>query len=93
VIADTVHVHLKDGRHVDGKWEHAIVGEGDVGVADVLRALRDGPYDGWIALETHYRPKPTGADLTRPGGSALSELGEEGTRACLIGWNRALELL
>jgi L-ribulose-5-phosphate 3-epimerase len=93
VITDTVHVHLKDGRQVDGKWEHAIVGEGTVGVVDVLRALRDSTYDGWVALETHYRPKPTGADLTRPGGSALSELGEEGTRACLIGWNRALELL
>ena len=88
VIADTVHVHLKDGRHVNGKWEHAIVGEGEVGVVDVLRALRH--FDGWIALETHYRPKPTGADLTRPGGSALSELGEEGTRACLVGWDRAL---
>jgi sugar phosphate isomerase/epimerase len=93
IVDQTVHVHLKDGRHVGGKWEHAIVGEGEVGVVDVLRALRDSPYDGWVALETHYRPQPTGADLTRPGGSALSELGEEGTRACLLGWNRALRAL
>lgn len=93
IIADTVHVHLKDGLHVNGKWEHAIVGEGTVGVVEILRALRDASYGGWVTLETHYRPKPTGADLTRPGGSALSELGEEGTRACVIGWNRILQRL
>jgi sugar phosphate isomerase/epimerase len=90
VIDGTVHVHLKDGRHRDGEWEHAIVGEGAVGVVEVSRALAERGYDGWVALETHYRPRPTGADLTRPGGSSLSELGEEGTRACLIGWERVL---
>jgi sugar phosphate isomerase/epimerase len=90
VIAETVHVHLKDGRHVDRRWQHAIVGEGEVGLIDVSRALAQRGYSGWVALETHYRPQPTGADLTRPGGSSLSELGEEGTRACLIGWERVL---
>jgi sugar phosphate isomerase/epimerase len=90
VIDDTVHVHLKDGRHVDGRWEHAIVGQGEVGLVEVSRALAERGYAGWVALETHYRPRPTGADLTRPGGSSLSELGEEGTRACLIGWERVL---
>ncbi|TAK22366.1 MAG: sugar phosphate isomerase/epimerase [Chloroflexota bacterium] len=90
VMADTVHVHLKDGRHVDGKWEHAIVGEGAVGLVDLSRALASIGYDGWVTLETHYRPRKTGADLNRPGGASLSELGEEGTRACLEGWARVL---
>jgi sugar phosphate isomerase/epimerase len=90
VIGQTVHVHLKDGRRTDGGWEHAIVGQGEVGLVEVSRALAERGYDGWVALETHYRPRPTGADLTRPGGSSLSELGEEGTRACLVGWEQVL---
>ena len=93
IYPHTIHVHLKDGRLVDGKWQHSIVGEGKVGLVDVSRALAEHGYDGWVALETHYRPKPTGADLERPAGSAFSSLGEEGTRACLIGWRKVLELL
>ncbi len=90
IIGDSVHIHIKDGRHVDGKWEHAIVGEGAVGLVDVSRALAQHGYDGWVTLETHYRPKPTGSDLRRPAGHAFSELGEEGTRDCLIGWRKVL---
>jgi len=90
VIGDTVHVHVKDGRRVDGAWEHTVVGQGEVGLVEVSRALARRGFDGWVALETHYRPRPTGADLTRPGGSSLSELGEEGTRACLVGWQQVL---
>jgi L-ribulose-5-phosphate 3-epimerase len=86
-----VHVHLKDGRHARGKWEHAVVGQGEVGVVDVCRALAARGYDGWVALETHYRPTRTEADLRSPRGAAFSELGEEGTRACLDGWRDALE--
>ena len=90
IFDDSVHVHIKDGRHVDGKWEHAIVGEGTVGLVDFSRALAKRGYDGWVALETHYRPKRTDVDLRRPAGHAFSEFGEEGTRACLIGWNKVL---
>lgn len=86
----TAHVHLKDGRHISGKWEHAIVGEGAVDLVQVSRALRRHGYAGWVSLETHYRPAPTDADLRRPGGLSLSYLGEEGTRACLVGWENVL---
>ena len=86
----TVHVHLKDGRHVGGRWQHAIVGQGEVGLVEVSRALAERGYDGWVALETHYRPAPIDADLRSPRGEAFSELGEQGTRACLIGWQDVL---
>lgn len=91
IIGKAAHVHLKDGRHVKGAWQHTIVGDGDVGLVDVSRALTDVGYSGWVALETHYRPNPTGADLRLPGGEAFSELGEAGTVACLEGWQRVLE--
>lgn len=90
VMPYTVHVHLKDGRHVRGKWEHAIVGRGEVGVADVCRALAAAGYTGWVALETHYRPTAAERDLRAPRGDAFSALGEEGTRACLDGWRDVL---
>lgn len=90
IIDDTVHIHLKDGRQVDGKWQHAIVGEGAVDLVAVSRALARRGYDGWVALETHYRPRQTDADLARPSGERFSEAGEEGTYACLVGWDRVL---
>ena len=79
-----------DGRHVGGKWQHSVVGQGGVGLVDVSRALAARGYDGWVALETHYRPAPTGADLSSPRGETFSELGEQGTRACLEGWAEVL---
>lgn len=88
----TAHVHLKDGRHVAGKWRHSVVGQGEVGVLDLSRALAARGYDGWVTLETHYRPAATGADLNLPRGESFSELGEQGTRECLIAWTDLLHL-
>jgi L-ribulose-5-phosphate 3-epimerase len=90
VMPLTVHVHVKDGRHVGGKWRHAVVGQGEVGLVDVSRALAARGYDGWVTLETHYRPAATGADLSSPRGERFSELGEQGTRECLVGWDDVL---
>jgi sugar phosphate isomerase/epimerase len=84
------HVHVKDAipGH-DGGHAATVLGDGEVGVVRQLEALgRDG-YDGFVSLETHYRVHaPLDDELVkRPGGSAFSEGGEEGTRRCLIAWN------
>src|SRR5207244_6285100 len=91
IMPHTVHVHLNDGRHVAGKWQHAIVGEDEVGLVEMSRGLAERGYNGWVSLKTHYRPQPTEADLALPRGEAFSKLGEEGTRACLVGWRGVLE--
>lgn len=91
IVPWAVHVHLKDGQHVAGRWEQRVVGEGEVGLLAISRGLVSSGYEGWVALETHYRPRAIGADFSRPSGEAFSELGEEGTYACLKGWERVLQ--
>ena len=67
-----------------------LAGQGEVGLVELSRALAARGYDGWVALETHYRPAPTAADLRSPRGESFSELGEQGTRECLVGWAEVL---
>lgn len=91
VIPLTVHVHWKDARREGDKVEHAIVDEGEVGLDVASRALQELGYTGWVSLETHYRPRHINADFARPSGEAFSEGGEQGTYACLVGWQRLIE--
>jgi sugar phosphate isomerase/epimerase len=84
------HVHVKDALPAcDSGHAATVLGEGEVGVARQLAALRRDGYDGFVSLETHYRVHATLNDelVKRPGGSAFSAGGEEGTRRCLIAWN------
>jgi hypothetical protein len=47
-----VHVHLKEARRKpDGSLIACAVGEGDIEIAAVLRALKDSGYDGCLAVE------------------------------------------
>jgi L-ribulose-5-phosphate 3-epimerase len=90
VISETVHIHVKDGRITGDRHEHAILGDGQVGLGDVFGALARDSFDQWVSLETHYRPNAIEADFRRPGGRAFSESGEQGTYECLTAWNRLL---
>jgi L-ribulose-5-phosphate 3-epimerase len=90
VMPDTVHLHLKDGRIADGKHEHAILGEGQVGIRSVLQALAADGYAGWVSLETHYRPPQHQPNYRTPGGAAFSEAGEFATWQCLTAWDQLL---
>lgn len=84
------HVHVKDAvPGPDGNHQATVLGEGEVGVARQLAALRRDRYDGFVSLETHYRVHATLDHelVKRPGGSAFSAGGEEGTRRCLVAWN------
>ncbi len=45
------HVHLKDSKKTDGEVEYCLVGEGELPIADAMRALSSVNYDGYISLE------------------------------------------
>jgi sugar phosphate isomerase/epimerase len=55
-----LHVHVKDGRGEPGAraWELVLLGEGDVPVAGVLRALRARGYAGWLTVEWEKKWHP-----------------------------------
>ena len=92
-----VHVHLKDaGRNREtGALESVPVGEGVVDWPGQLQALVDDGYDGYVCLETHWRPAIKIDDdlLNRPRGSTFSEAGEEGSRICIQNLLRMIEKL
>jgi len=55
-----LHVHVKDGRGETGasQWELVLLGEGDVPMAGVLRALRANGYRGWLTVEWEKKWHP-----------------------------------
>jgi sugar phosphate isomerase/epimerase len=82
-----VHVHVKDSakNRDTGKIECVAIGEGVIDWQNQLQALVDDGYDGYISLETHWRPalKIDEGLLNRPGGSSFSEAGEEASQICM----------
>ena len=45
------YVHTKDSISVNGKIEYKLMGEGDMPVLDMLSALKDIGYNGYVSLE------------------------------------------
>jgi L-ribulose-5-phosphate 3-epimerase len=89
-----VHMHLKDARIFEnGKIIGVPIGEGQVGYIEHFKALLEDDYDGYVVLETHYRPKHDISEdlLALPKGSAFSYLGYEATEECLIKWKNILD--
>jgi len=80
-----IHVHIKDAKKIDGEVVPVPVGEGDVDFRGQFKALRDDRYKGYLSLETHWRPRKrlTEEQVTRPGGEAFSEAGEEASEICM----------
>ncbi len=90
VRGHVAHVHVKDALpSPDGGHAATVLGEGAVGIPAQLETLRRDGFDGFVSLETHYRVHGALDDelVKRPGGSAFSAGGEEGTRRCLAAWN------
>ena len=87
------HCHVKDARwnKAEGKAACTPIGEGDIDYPGQIRALlRDG-YQGYLSLETHWRPEGlTEEQLSRPGGTAFSSTGEYGSRICLENLTRII---
>ncbi len=74
-----IHVHVKDAvRDENGKVSFVRIGDGEIDYAGQFRALKADGYDGYISLETHFKP----------GGSS-----EDGSRVCLAALNEMLGAL
>jgi L-ribulose-5-phosphate 3-epimerase len=89
-----VHMHLKDAiKMPDGKIMGAPIGDGQVDYAGHFKQLIEDNYEGFVVLETHYRPKHDIGEelLALPKGSAFSYLGYEATEECLIKWNSLMK--
>lgn len=85
-IKDTfVHVHIKDAIYNDGDTIATPVGEGDVDYRGIFLALKEMNYDGYITLETHYKPNITIKEsvLKQPKGDAISYMGVEASSICM----------
>ncbi|MBC8140395.1 MAG: sugar phosphate isomerase/epimerase [Armatimonadetes bacterium] len=54
--AFTAHVHIKDAKvNADGMPVFCKVGDGEIDYAGLFAAMKADAYDGYIALETHYK--------------------------------------
>ena len=87
------HVHIKDAiRLPDGKAEGVVFGTGDVDFEGQLKSLKKDGYDGYLVMETHYRPKHEISEelMALPKGSAFSLHGYEATEECLISFKKLL---
>jgi sugar phosphate isomerase/epimerase len=84
--ANMIHCHAKDlGPDEDGKMVSVPVGTGIVDWKGQIKELLDSGYEGYLSLETHWRPKKVLSEslLNEPGGAAFSAAGEEASRICL----------
>lgn len=74
------HVHVKDAELLaSGKYRFIVCGEGEVDYKGHLAALKADGYQGYLSVETHYKPY---------GGTA-----EQGTRLSLQGLKKILSEL
>ena len=89
-----VHVHIKDGvrQGSEGRPECVAFGEGEVGFSGQFRALKKDGYEGYLSLETHWRPRQQLSEdlIAEPGGEEFSRLGEYASETCM---RNLLELL
>ncbi len=90
-----VHMHLKDARkNVEtGKVDGVPVGEGEVDYIGQFKQLIEDGYEGYVSLETHYRPKVDIPEelMALPKGGAFSYLGDIATRESLEKWALLME--
>ena len=71
----TVYMHIKDARYADKSVVPA--GEGDGKIGELLRALVERGYDGWLSIEPHLAPggQPGGGEaLFKKAADALKSL-------------------
>ena len=90
VRGQIAHVHLKDASRSGVAREPVLteLGAGEVGIAGQLAALNRDGYNGYVSLETHWRPTGLDQALARlPGGRAFSDRAAAATIACLTNWD------
>ncbi|HIE03419.1 MAG TPA: sugar phosphate isomerase/epimerase [Candidatus Latescibacteria bacterium] len=89
-----VHMHLKDAGKdpKTGELVSVPIGDGVIDYRGQFRALIGDGYEGFVSLETHWRPKALSKEeVDKPGGSKFSESGEYASRVCLDNWFKILE--
>lgn len=89
-----VHMHLKDAKKLpDGKVVSTPIGLGEVEYEEHFSKLIEDRYEGYVVLETHYRPKHdlSEALLALPKGSAFSYLGYEASEDSLKRWQKIMD--
>lgn len=87
-------MHLKDAKKLEnGRAVSVPIGEGQVSYREQFKELISSNYDGFVVLETHYRPKHDIDEglLALPKGYTFSYLGYEATEECLIKWEKLLK--
>lgn len=88
-----IHVHIKDSKpNAAGQQECCPIGEGDIDYEGQFAALIEDEYDGWVSLETHWRPVAlTKEQVDKPGGADYSSGAEEASVICLGNMQRIIE--
>lgn len=85
-----VHVHLKDARRFADESTPRLtpLGEGSVDISGQLAALKRDRFEGYVSLETHWRPERLDDKTMRlPGGHPFSEKAAAATIYCLKKWD------
>lgn len=86
IAAYVRHVHIKDPYvSSDGHREYVHLGMGQLDLRGQIRALREHDYDGFLSLETHWRPDRVlpETQLDYPGGESFSHTGYTATQQSL----------
>jgi sugar phosphate isomerase/epimerase len=91
--------HIKDGVVTADGPKTVPVGDGDALLAELIARLKRDGYDGYLSLETHWRPegarRPVGLDeaaVCMPGGGTFSgPSAEAGSRLCMANLQRLIE--
>lgn len=52
------HIHVKDGKRVDGKIRYVLMGRGEAPVKEAVQALQQGGYNGFYSFEWEKRWHP-----------------------------------
>ncbi len=88
-----IHVHIKDSKpNAKGEQECCPIGEGDIDYDGQFAALLEDEYDGWVSLETHWRPVALSKEqVDKPGGADYSSGAEQASVICLGNMQRIIE--
>ncbi len=71
------HIHIKDSIYVKNETYCVKVGTGEVGYAELLKAVLNDGYSGYFSMETHYRHNVNLSEeqMKKPGGNVFSSGG------------------
>ncbi len=80
------HVHVKDAKLFNGKPESVKIGTGWVPYKDIFEGLQKIGYEGYVVLETHYRPNAEIPEelLKSPKGTLFSLNGDIASEESII---------